>query len=199
MWPFTARIGDLNAYRILHDARVAGLGPYFSGVFLLGLLLAGWTLVSDAKARWPLLLWCGTIVASLSISVHLWWPRYGPQMWWLPLIPAIAAFAGRPSPRRAGLAWAILALMMFDAGVVFVAHLQWEIASTRTLERQLTELRASGRRIQIAMPSFSTSVGERLKTWGIPYDETQKLPPDGQHELMSVAKGINGAVMYRFE
>ena len=42
MWPFTARLEDLYAYKY-HETRVAGFGPFFSGclilAFFLGLIL----------------------------------------------------------------------------------------------------------------------------------------------------------------
>ena len=38
MWPFAARPSDLDVYRF-HDTRVAGFGPWFSGIVVLSLLL----------------------------------------------------------------------------------------------------------------------------------------------------------------
>ena len=98
MWPFTARVSDLYTYTY-QEPRVAALGPFFSGCFPLSVAFGVWLLFRlDRASRWALILAAGTIVASLLISRHSWWPRYGPQLWLLPIVPAVFAFRESASP-----------------------------------------------------------------------------------------------------
>jgi hypothetical protein len=198
MWPFAAHPRDLDVYRF-HDTRIAGFGPFFSGVLILSLFLTGWILFTPSTPRYLLLLSYGILAASLLISVHLWWARYGPQMWWFPILPVAAVFRGSRSRLQLNLAWALVVILLVNAFLVAAVRLHWELKSTQTLRRQLVALRNSGREIEIDMGRFGRSVGERLYTWGIPFQPIRLGRAWDCHELMSVARGNPGAVHYRFK
>jgi hypothetical protein len=104
MWPFCARLADLFYYRY-HEARISGFGPFFSGALLLGLGLGVWLLFKPTRARWMAALSAATITGSLLISLHLWWPRYGPQLWLLPVVPVVFVFWSARSRWALGTAW----------------------------------------------------------------------------------------------
>ena len=198
MWPFTARLGDLDAYRF-HDTRIGGFGPFFSGALILSLFLVGWLLFTASAPRFLLLLGYGVLATSLLISVHMWWARYSPQTWWLPILPVAATFWIARSRVQIGFAWVLVAIMVASALPVAAVRWHWEVRSTQTLRRQLVALRYSGREIEISMGSFDGSVAERLRTWGIPFEPvSMRQVRDGQ-ELMSRARGNPGAVRYRFK
>ena len=196
MWPFTTRLADLHAY-CYHETRVAGFGPFFSGALLISLGLAGWSLWRLKSSRWILILAASTIVGSLMVSVHMWWPRFGPQFWLLPVLPTIFIFWDGQSRRAMGMAWLLMVLLLVNAGIVAGVHLTWETKASEKLRQQLIALRQSGSEIEICFNNFSRSGEERLKAWGIPYQEkSRKELPDGT-ELMSVVEGYPGAVQFR--
>ena len=62
------------------DVRIGGFGPLFSGILLLSLLPLAAAFTRPQAPRLLLALGAVTIVASLLVSVHTWWPRYGPQL-----------------------------------------------------------------------------------------------------------------------
>ncbi len=196
MWPFTARPADLHAY-CYHEPRVAGFGPFFSGALLLSLGLAGWLLGQSGAARWIMLLAGLTIVGSLLVSVHMWWPRFGPQLWLLPILPAVLVFWDGQSRRAVGWAWLLMALLLLNASLVAGVHLAWETKASLKLRRQLTELRQSGKEIEVCFNRFGRSGEERLKTWGVPYQEKSLKEIHNGTELMSVVEGYPGAVQFR--
>lgn len=129
MWPFTARWADLYAYTY-HETRVAGFGPCFSGAILLSLGLGVRLLVTQPGMRAPLVLIVGTIVASLLISVHIWWARYGPQFWLLALVPLVFTFKLPGFPRLKRFAWALRILFFVNATVVGAVGLKWETTAS---------------------------------------------------------------------
>jgi 4-amino-4-deoxy-L-arabinose transferase-like glycosyltransferase len=196
MWPFTARPADLFYYRY-HGTRVAGFGPFFSGALLISLGLAVWMLWQPGVFRWVAALVALTIVSSLLISPHLWWPRYGPQLWLLPIVPVVFVFWGACSRWAVGVAWLLVALLVLNAGMVAAVRMAWETKATQTLRWQLIELRQPGREIEIYFPRFEVSGEERLKTWGVRFQKKGRNEIHGATELMSVVEGYPGAVQYR--
>ncbi|HTS45038.1 MAG TPA: hypothetical protein VMH01_11625 [Puia sp.] len=71
---------------------MAGMGPFFSGAFMLSLLffviLA--RRLSDRRIFWILSLTLVTIVISIFLISEAWWARLAPQVWLIPLIIALS-------------------------------------------------------------------------------------------------------------
>jgi hypothetical protein len=195
MWPFLVPLKKLIVYRT-HEPRVAGFGPFFSGALSLSLMLTAW-LSFKSRMRGLLLLGYVTLIPSLLVSIHTWWARYGPQMWWIPILPVIAIFFSSQSRIQTKAAWALVTILMVNALVVAVIHLDWKIMATRTLNRQLTELRDSGKEIEVELKWFGEAVGRRFKTWGIPYHRVGRRQVQDGQELMSVVAGYPGGIEYR--
>ncbi len=198
MWPFAARPSDLDVYRF-HDTRIAGFGPWFSGVLVLSLLLIIWLLITVPSDRLFIVISTLVIVASLLLSKHLWWARYGPQLWWLPLLSLAVAFKAATGRYQTRLAWGLLVLLLLNTLMVASVRLHWEVKSTQRLHQQLIELKEAGQPIEISMGYFNVSVAQRLRDWGIEFEEAPWISPEDGIELMSVARGNPGAVRYRFK
>jgi hypothetical protein len=197
MWPFTARPADLHYYNY-QETRVAGFGPFFSGALLISLALAAWLLIQSKSSRLALMLTALTIVASLQISIDLWWPRLGPQLWLLPILPAIFVFwNARSSRMMMGTASLLTLLLLVNALIVAGVHLTWETKSSLKLRQQLTQMRQSGKEIEICFNKFTRSGEERLKAWGIPYHEISLKEIQNGIELMSVVEGYPRAVQFQ--
>ncbi len=134
---------------------------------------------------------------SLLVSIHTWWARYGPQMWWIPLVPVVAVFWASRSRAQTAVAWVLVGILTVNAMVVAAVHLDWEIMATRTLNRQLTEVREAGREIDVDFQWFGEAVGKRFTRWGIRYHPVRRGQVlDGQ-ELMTVVAGYPGTIHYR--
>jgi len=198
MWPFLVPPKDLALYRF-HEIRIAGFGPFYSGAWLLSLLLTGWILFNSTMPRLLIGLSYVVLAASLLISIHTWWARYGPQMWWFPIVPIVAIFWGSRSRIQTNLVWGMVGILLVNALIVAAVRLNWEVTSTRTLHQQLSELRDSGKEIEIDMQWFGEPVGERLKTWGIPYQSVGRDRIRDGKELMSVVAGYPGGIHYRIK
>jgi hypothetical protein len=195
MWPFAARPADLYSYTY-QETRVAGFGPWFSGCLLLSLALAAWLLAGRNPGRWALLLICATILCSLLISRHLWWARYGPQLWWLPIASIIVALQPQGLRWQRLLAWTVFSIMLLNALIVAGVRMNWETTHSISLRRQLKDMRDSGKEYRVSTRFFSDSVKVRLTEAGIRYQDLgmQKLP-DG-HDLISVVEHYPDATRY---
>lgn len=189
MWPFAATWRDFALY-YFHDVRIGGFGPWFSGALLFALALAA---VASARRALPcgvLLLLGATIVASLLVSTHTWWARYGPHLWWLPIVAVAATLRVERRRLLRGAAAAIAFLLLANTLVVSAVHMRWEWRSTQALGQQLADLRQAGP-MTVALAYFDVPVAERFRTFGVSFDAVAKFqcPTERRLTLMSVCRG----------
>jgi hypothetical protein len=192
MWPFDLRWKDVSVFRY-HETRISGFGPLFSGSLIISLCLISAALVRPGIPREIVLLLASAIVASLMVSVHTWWARYGPQLWWLPIIGVMAGLAVPVGGAIRWAAWLLAGILLANGVLAGVAHFCWEIEATRTTHEQMTLLRQKGV-IDVDFQYFREPFGERLRAAGVSFRAVRKLSCDHPMELMSVVPGYPGAV-----
>ena len=128
-----------------------------------------------------MLLLGGAIVASLLVSTHTWWARYGPHLWWLPIVPVAAALRAGGATRGCGARPpAIAILLLVDAVLIGAVHLRWEWRSTQALRAAAADLRQAGP-MTVDLAYFDVPVAERFRTAGVafePTDEVRSAPPE---------------------
>ncbi|HEY5621096.1 MAG TPA: hypothetical protein VIR77_00705 [Pontiella sp.] len=197
MIPFTATPRDMTLY-YFHEQRLAGFGPFFSGAFLLGLLLLIPLFRTPGSAKWLVLLGIGTLLASLSISKHAWWARYGPQLWWVPIIPLCVVFWRLRKGWAVRYAWLVSAILLANALLVAVVHVKWEVEATQTLKKQMAELAGSGL-YEFDFKWFGEPFANRLKTAGVSFRTLPRnsLRPKNAKPMLSVCPGYVGTILYR--
>ncbi|MFZ1011602.1 MAG: hypothetical protein WAN65_32495 [Candidatus Sulfotelmatobacter sp.] len=197
IWLFTATLADLYAYKY-HETRVAGFGPYFSGCLILAFLLALVLIVTMRSVHWPLMLMATVLICSLLLlSRHLWWPRYGPQLWLLPILPIAFAFHLRVAGAKLALARTILFLLILDTGIVSWVRLQWETNASVTLRHQLKQLKEPGQVYEVQTNYFDDSWRVRLLEAGVRFQDVGMKGLADSQELMSVVEGYPLPVRYR--
>jgi hypothetical protein len=145
----------------------------------------------------PLALMATVLVCSLLLSRHLWWPRYGPQLWLLPILPIAFAFQVRVSGYKLALARAILFLLIIDAGIVSWVRLNWETNASVTLRHQLRQMRESGQVYEIQTNYFDDSWRIRLLEAGVRFQDVGMKELADSQDLMSVVEGYPLPVRYR--
>lgn len=196
MWPFTARLHDLYAYTY-HDTRVAALGPYFSGCFVIAAAMGVWLLFTlDSPSRWLLVLASATIVASLLISRDSWWSRYGPQLWLLPIVPIVFALKQSRPRFQVRVAFVFCILLLFNASVVAAVRLNWETHATLTLRGELRDLSTSGQEYDFSTRFFDDSATERLTEAHVRFRDLGMAKLPKRHEFESVVEGYPEGVRY---
>jgi hypothetical protein len=195
MWPFDIGWRDINFY-YFHEVRIAGFGPLFSGAFVISLVLLVIAAIRPGIPRGIVLLSIATIIATLLISRHLWWARFAPQMWWLPIVAVVAGWSV-PNWRAARWAASGLALLlMVNALLVAGAHFRWEIEATRKTCEQLALLRDKGD-VEVQFNYFYEPFSERLKAAGVQFHGGRRLSGPDVISLMSVCPGYPGEVRAR--
>ena len=135
----------------------------------------------------------GAVVSSLLVSTHTWWARYGPQLWWLPVLALLAGFAAGGGRGIRTLTWALLLLLLIDVVPIALVHFRWEAGATRTTNEQMALLREK-QAVEVDFQYFGEPFGERLRTAGVRFRPVPSLPCGSPMELMSVSAGYPCAV-----
>jgi len=188
MWPFTAKLDDLYAYKY-HETRVSGFGPLFSGCLLLSLPLMAMVTIKPGQQRGLLALTMAAVAASLLVSHQLWWPRYGPQLWLLPILPVAFTLRYAAERWRKALAYALLCLLLVNAAVVAWVRLDWETRASLRLRQELRQLHDSHLTYDLQSHYFPDSWSTRLTEAGIPFHDVSKAKLPGSQILTSVVEG----------
>ncbi len=197
--PFTSKITDWKAF-YFHETRVSGFGPWFSGILILTFILFIILLFkNDNKPRWIICLTLLALFGSLMFSKHFWWPRFGPQMWLIPLFPLVASFFLSQSKKLKYYTWIVAFLMIVNGSFVLGYHMYWETNSSITLRKQLNRLQTKDASIEVAWGMFAKSVQEKLDRWNIEYEAVpyRDMVNEEHLELTSVVEGYPNMVLYR--
>lgn len=195
MVPFNVRWKDFQIF-YSPETRISGFGPLFSGAFLISLGVLGFALARRDAPRAMILFFAGAIATSLLVSVHTWWARFAPQLWWWPILAVVVAFTtpGRRVILR--VAWGLAAILLVNSALITIVHFHWEIGASRTARAQLAELRQMGI-LDVDFRNFRVAYAERLRAAGVQFREVSHLSPTNSTELFSVAPGYHQAVRAR--
>jgi hypothetical protein len=198
IWPFTSNTSDWKAYHY-HETRVSGFGPFFSGIFLISVVLMLTIFLMDKKMRWLLLLALLSICTCLSISKHFWWPRFAPQTWALILLPVFCLLYQPTSLKRKRFAEGLAVLIAINGLIVLIVHMGWETRSSISLRKELSDIRSNGKQIEIDYGWFKKSMEEKLNRNGIKYKAVigEEIRKGEYKTLASVVDGYPNAVIYR--
>lgn len=198
IWPFTSKASDWKAYHY-HETRVSGFGPFFSGIFLISLVLIITIFLRDKKMRWLLLLTVLSISTCLFISKHFWWPRFAPQTWLIILLPMICLLYQPNSLKIKRLVEGLAILIAINGFIVLIIHMGWEVRSSISLRKELSDIRLNHKMIEIDYGWFKKSMEEKLKTNGIKYKaiDGKEIKKSDYKTITSVVDGYPNAVIYR--
>lgn len=199
--PFKANFEEWNAYNF-HETRVAGFGPFYSGIFVLSLCLLLVIFIKDKTVRWFCILFYAAVFTSLVLSKHFWWPRFAPHIWLIPIVPIFLSIRRNDlHSLYKVLGKVLLILLLVNGLIVLVVHMKWETQSSITLQEQLNKLQKLERPIQLSWGWFKRATVEKMeknkiKYISIPYDTLSKKP---HQELKSVVESYPGSVLYKVE
>jgi hypothetical protein len=192
MWPFDIGWKDFDIF-YFHDVRISGFGPLFSGALLIGVFLLCIAFMKSSIPKETIIIFSGIIILSVLISMHTWWARYGPQLWWLPVFAVITGFIASGFRTVRFIAYGLAAILMINSILITVCHFRWEIDATRTEHEQMTLMRQA-KEVVVDLQDFREPFGERLRNERVKFTEVQGLNGDSTMELMTVTPGYPGAV-----
>jgi hypothetical protein len=110
-------LAELKKFGGTADLRIGGFGPFFGITLALSLLAALFLIRSPIRVTAIALLAVGTLL-SVVVNPHMWWARFVPQMWLLPVLVAAAVLARRS--RMATPLALVMALLMGVTSLIAV-------------------------------------------------------------------------------
>lgn len=180
--PFSINRVDINNART-EDTRIAGFGPFFSGIFILSLILF---IISGLffKKQYPVnrkILYCIiSILISVSIIPEAWWARYVPQFWLVPLLMIISLeFINHKAIRL--LKWGLYILLSINISFSLLS-IPYRLLMSSQLTYQLSQFKASKQEIMVKWGN-ARSNRIRFIEKGIPFKE-EDLSEDKSVEIV---------------
>ena len=182
--PFTFNKTDIINASKPYVALMAGMGPFFSGIFISAVLIFGywfWRL-RDRKSTMPLFLLTGTLLFSVFIISECWYVRYVPQLWFIPIIMLMASESGggKMTRRIRNFLFVLMLVNISFCGVSFI----YVYFKTEQIKYELEQLKASGQTIPVEFTYF-TSNRARFTEYHIPFKE--RPIPDSLASTMSAS------------
>ncbi|QQL50104.1 hypothetical protein [Mucilaginibacter ginkgonis] len=169
--PFTFKMQEMR-FSYEEDIRIGGFGVLFSGIIILSLILAIFTIRQLSKPTRALLAFMiGTILVSVFIFEYSWWARYAPQIWFLPII--ILAFSeictGTPVKWVRNITYVLIVLNLCLLGAVSLFK---NLVATQKTKYQLAELKTLKDTVTVDFDIYTDS---RLKFTenNIPFKEAK--------------------------
>lgn len=183
-WPFTFSARELSAFAE-PDVAVSGFGPLFSGALLLSLAVMalafrrrlGWALIAAGVMGW--------LVFSALINPGVWWARYVPQLWFVPLVAAWLGISLPEGRLVRGVSWALVLVLAVNALLVGGAYTVRQTQWNQTLREQLAVLKASPGPVSADF-AYSWSNRERFRAAGIAFKEEELAC--GQDDKLTLIK-----------
>lgn len=170
--PFTFTKEDIiSASKI--DARIAGFGPFFSGILLSAVFTLGILLFFSGINRLTksALFLTGVFLVSSLINPESWWARYIPQLWYIPIIVLLISEL-TPIKYTKVLTFLLYVTLSANIGCTFIG-IGWNIFMTGQVNYQMNKLKFSEQVVTVEWGSAKSN-RVRFDEQKIPYTE-QKL------------------------
>ncbi|HVV56315.1 MAG TPA: hypothetical protein VHC47_13365 [Mucilaginibacter sp.] len=177
--PFTFTMDDIhNASDTM--LKLSGMGPFFSGVLLVTLILLTVLLIRFRKnniIKYALMAIL-VIFATIAIVPDPWWARFVPQLWLFPLIVLLAAeFV---SFRGVRLLKGILYLSLVMSVAWGMMAIVFNVFSTARVNYQMAQLKALHQPVRMIYCRFESFKSNRIRFAedGIPVTDKEPVTPN---------------------
>lgn len=160
--PFTFSKSEFN---MIPDIRIAGFGPFFSGILLTSFILYLFYInkknnVSYFKSD---LIWIDFIILVLTISIiihpEFWWARYVPQLWIIPMLMILRVYCTK-GKMKLGLLYIPIFFYSLTILAVVLTHVATNLLQTSIINYEIKTLIESNQKIEIYFDNFDS---DRLK------------------------------------
>lgn len=176
--PFSVSPDEFLPFQI-PDARISGLGVFFSGLLLLSIFLLFLSAMARRSVDPGFLFVAAILVLSILLNPESWWARIAPQTFFLPFVFILASRSLFEREDRAfRLARAFLLFFIvagfLNLSVMITASLSNQAVRSREIARTLSSLRENRRPILVDFHRFYANRA-RLEREGIQFFETNDL------------------------
>lgn len=180
--PFTFSQNELQSF-MYPDVRVGGFGPLFSGALVLTCAVLVILVVKYSRqlvGALTLLLPVMLILISAVSNPEMWWARYIPQLWIIPVVVASIGLLLLRGGQWRYLTFALLLTLYVNILLISFVYASATIRGDRQIAGDLTTLKNDVEPIAVRFNGFA-STRYRFEQEGIRYIEFETLPcPENQ-------------------
>jgi len=154
--PFALNKSDImSAGKI--DSRIAGFGPFFSGITIVSAALLIFLLIRHRKATVikNAVYLIAVIVLSVCIIPESWWARYIPQLWYIPLIVLVCVELYYPGSLKLS-KMVLYGAFIANIGLVFIG-LGWNLMMSTLINYQIKQLKSSNQPVAVKWGVFNSN------------------------------------------
>ena len=167
--PFTIRKSEL---KIVWDQRIGAFGPFYSGAFVLSVILLILLLIKlEPKYKLYLISIMLALICSVIIISEAWWFRYVPQLWLFAIVIIIFTEKKWKNTFSGIILLIIYCALALNIILISAETLLWNYHVTKSVNEQLSYLQQSKKTV-VANFSIFTSNRIRLLEHSIPYIQT---------------------------
>lgn len=143
------------------DLRIGGFGPYFGFIIILtGMFAVAWRQSIFREANIVELIILVLILLSILINPELWWARYIPQIWLIPLLVLWMVMKEKTKIKRIWL-FAMVAVMILNSGAMMLASVGKNLTETAARNEQLTMLKQYAKKNELII-QYDTMRSNRI-------------------------------------
>jgi hypothetical protein len=187
--PFTLSLNELFIFNT-PDVRIGGFGPLFGGSLILAiavLIMLVWKYRKRLLLAGSVLVLAGLIVISSVSNSEMWWARYTPQLWLIPiLVSALGLWLVRRHDRSRWLIYSLIVTLFINSMLIISVNTIGTVGNSISVSQQLHELKSRPYPLPIQLNGF-VGTGHRLDIAGIRYIEVNPLvcSPGKQVKIVS--------------
>ena len=173
--PFSFKHFNEFKASIDHDVRLAGMGVFYSGIFIISILGTIYLFFASKKTAttYAFGLILSGLVVSIAINPESWWARYVPQLWTLVIILLTIFIAEKTKILRL-IGVGCIFLGFLNSGSILGGILAKNVYATRAVNQQLNELSSHAKSIEIYYGNFYSN---RLRYFGNGVAATELTSP----------------------
>ncbi len=174
--PFTISMGEIKTFGV-PDTRIGGWGPLYGAALVTALILLI-PLFVLARRNWAIVIGIvGLITITSLLNSEVWWARFSPQLWLIPVVVLIAMFLGDNRTLRL-FASPLAVLILVNILLVAGAYLGNNFIQTTKTRAILEKLSLQGEPVLVYYGTLDATA-TTLARYHIPYqvvDTIDQLP-----------------------
>lgn len=198
--PFTISNSEIFPFNTT-DVRIGGFGPLFSGILLLSISLLICIFILNKKVGFTLLLINFGIFTSAMLNSELWWARYVPQLWLIPMSVIVACIFVLKNKYLSFFSYIISCFLVMNLGLISIKSIQYQYRESEYRQKYFDSLSYQFKINQVpVLLDFNSFRANRIlyKQLGISYLETAVEIGVMENHIFPKISEINKTYLLKF-
>jgi hypothetical protein len=170
--PFTTSLEELEYFHRA-DVELSALGPYFSGILTISLLLTAVAFIKMPKQTSIAFICILIISASVFINPLCWMGRYVPQLWLIPLIIVIL-FMHQKQIWSKTISFILIIIISANIYLIMEYYYNTYSSYSNALKNEFYKMKSAGKPIPVYFGGFKSGK-VKFEEMGVKYQEVKSI------------------------